>query len=814
MSIRSLFPILLMGSLLFQAAYPLTVRASSEADWGEAGALQRVIPGELIVGMKNGYSAQMLDLPTGAAVKHTSPQLSLLRAAVIRVPPGQENEFAKKMRGRRGVRYAEPNYRVEATIVPDDSLWPQQYGPAHIQAPAAWDITTGSASVTVAVIDSGIDSNHPEFAGRIVPGYDFVEDDTVPQDECGHGTHVSGIIAAAGNNSAGIAGLAWNVRIMPVRVLKSSCLGSASDIAEALVWAVERGARVINVSIGTSAASTLLENGTFYAYTHGAAIFAAAGNFSNSPVLYPAAYAWVTAVGSTDQNDVRVSTSNTGTALDLMAPGEDIYSTTPLQSFFYEALPGTPQQYGLMSGTSMAAAHASGAAALLASLPQFDSPDKIYQALISTALDLDAAGRDNNTGYGLIQLANALSYSPSVIATPTAAPPAATYDLADSLTCGNLVQYGWRDATTGSSVPIFGNDGYATVALPFWFTLGGQAYSALTISANGYLTFGGLGSATENFLIPAIAQPNNFLAPFWDDLDPSAGGQIYQATFGSTPNREFVVEWHQIPRYVTGGSSLTFEVILFENNGRVLFQYQTLTGAGADGASATIGVEYANGSAGQEYSYNQAGALQPQQAILFTPYPTGSTPPSDSCSTYTRHVNQGGVFESGPFCLIISDGALQHPAILQIQPLNSAPALPESFRDLHHYADISLRYSPAPPLSPVPEAYVCYHYSLDDVLKAGGHPENLFFAIYNAGALSWEQLPTSVDTGQGIIMALGPHFSIYGVATYPGPRRLPVTGGAAPTGALRDLLVFTGLLALIKFVRVRWRRQPRNAAFS
>jgi subtilisin family serine protease len=759
-----------------------------------------IIPGELVVVMEPGSRATALRVPEGAAVQRTSHALNMLNAIVMRVPEGREQEFAGAFQNMPGVLAAEPNYVVTADLVPNDALWTQQYGPAHIQAPAAWDLTTGSASVIVAVIDSGIDSGHPEFAGRLVPGYDFVEDDALPQDNCGHGTHVAGIIAAAGNNAEGIAGMAWNARIMPVRVLNQFCSGSTSDVAEAMVWAVEHGATVINLSLGSSTPSTLMENGSFYAYTHGAAIFAAAGNSGSTSVAYPAAYAWVTAVGATDQNDLRASYSNTGAALDLMAPGSSILSTTPLGGFYYHDLLGIPSEYGTLSGTSMAAAHASGAAALLASRPGYDTPDKIYQALTSTARNLDVPGRDNNTGYGLIQVYDALNFTPVIVPTPTPGLPLTSYDVQDSLKCGNLVTYHWRDAAAGGPanwLPVFGNNGYATMPLPFPFTFGDVIYNNVTVSANGYLTFGGTGGATENFIIPAIAQPNNFIAPFWDDLNPSAGGLMYQATFGAAPNREYVVEWNEVPISGLVGSALTFEVVLSEGSNNILFQYHTLTGSRSDGSFATIGVEYADGTAGREYSYNKAGAVQAGQAIRFAPYPTGGTPPSNACSAFTRPVDEnGGFFDAPPFCVEIPAGALKHPATLQIQLLNSAPPIPSELVNLHHYADITLSYSPAPPLSLLPEVYVCYHYTAADVLLAGGHPENLRLAAYGSADGAWEVLPTTANTASGLITARATHLSIYGVVTYAAPSDLPVTGAPISEGAILAAAALLAILAM------------------
>jgi hypothetical protein len=791
----------------------------------ESFSSDEIVPGELIVGTETGFSANALQSTPGVTVRPSRPQLAKLNARVVNVPPGQEAEFMRRLRRQKGVRFVEPNYRVQAELTPDDTLWPQQYGLPQIQAPAAWDITTGSGSVILAIIDSGIDSSHPEFAGRILPGYDFVDDDTTPNDQCGHGTHVAGIAAAQGNNAAGVAGVAWNVQIMPVRVLNGFCGGSILDVAEAMVWAVERGARVINLSLGTSAPSTLLQNGSYYAYTHGAAIFAAAGNAGTAPVVYPAAYAWVMAVGATDATITRASFSNTGTALDLMAPGSNIVSTLPQYGgFLYNnpcpsAFPcGQPTDYGTLSGTSMASGYAAGAAALLASLPQFDSPDKIYQALTGTALDLDVAGRDDNTGYGLIQLYDALLFTPTIVPTPTPLPPSVSYDVLDSQTCGNLVSYNWRDATGGSFVPVFGNDGSATVAMPFTFDFGGVIYSSITVSANGYLTFiPADGGIKDNFFLPGIAEPNNFIAPFWDDLNPSAGGFIYQATFGAPGNREYVIEWYQIPRAGMSSttSRLTFEVVLFESNNDILFQYQTLTGTGADGSSATVGVEYADGTVGREYSYNQSGALSAGLAILFTPFATGSTPPSSSCSVYTRPVDtSGGLFEVLPFCVSIPPGAMQHSGTLQIQLVNSVPAIPRQFLDLHHYADITLSFVPPVPLAPMPEAYVCYHYTTQDLLKAGGHPENLFFITYDDATKRWQSLPTAANPLLQTITARAPHFSYYAVVTSAAPVELPVTGAVLAPFVLQyfsGFLIVAAIFFMLSIIRKRrmFRGQER-----
>jgi subtilisin family serine protease len=816
--------------LLSTIQFPVSqVQASSPADLAFARAYQQgdAIPGEVVAFFEQGQLVRAMRFPANVRMDRYRPSLEKLGAAVLTVPAGQEAAYRSKLQKLDGIRLVEPNYIARAALVPNDPSWPLQPGPAQVQAPAAWDVTTGSSGVILAIIDSGIDTAHPEFSGRILPGYDFVDGDSVPQDDCGHGTHVAGIAAAGGNNTQGIAGITWGAQILPVRVLyadravSGACVGSFADLAEGVVWAVERGARVINLSVGGPFPSALLESATYYAYTRGAALIAAAGN-SGPPVAplassvgYPARYPWVLAVSSVDSASLPAATSSAGPEVDIASPGVNIFSTLPLSTgFLYNETCGLYQppcertpSYDYLGGTSMATPHVSGAAALLASLPAFDSPDKIYQALTATALDIDAPGFDIYTGYGLLQIANALAFTPTITPTPTPVPPAVSYDILNSTTCENLVTYNWVEIASIPNQVVFttgnANDGSATLSLPFTFDLGGAGYTSLRIGSNGYLTFGGE-SATpyENFIIPASALPNHFVAPYFDDLTASSGGSVYRAVLGSAPNRQVVIQYQDVQRFIRDTfpyditANLTFEVILYETSNEILFQYKTISGDGADGSSASIGIEYNNGRDGREYAYNRSGALTPGLALKFAPYPTGGTPPSTACSAYTRPVDEtGGLFNAPPFCLDIPNGALDGPATLTIQPLASAPRMPASVTDLRHYADITLDTWPAPPLAPVPEAYVCYYYTSDDLLAAGGLPENLSIVAYNDSLRRWDILPTLVDLPNQRIYARAPHFSIYGVAAPGRPQALPETGAPLAPAAVPWLAA--GVLFLV-----------------
>ncbi|WP_281890341.1 S8 family peptidase [Paenibacillus sp. YYML68] len=277
------------------------------------------------------------------------------------------------------IEYAEPNYTFKSFAMPNDPYFSNyQYGPQRIQAPEAWDITAGAAEVRIAVIDTGVQLNHPDLAGKLTNGYDFVDGDSQPEDRNGHGTHVAGIAAAVTNNGGGIAGVAPLVSIIPVRVLGDDGNGSLSAVADGIVYAANQGAQVVNLSLGSPYSSLTLQNAVQYAWSRGSVIVAAAGNDGSSVPSYPANDANVLAVASTNETDVKSSFSNYGTWVEVAAPGEDILSTY------------TGSYYAYLSGTSMAAPHVAGVAALLAS--QGRSRDQIRAAIIGTAEPIRGTG--------------------------------------------------------------------------------------------------------------------------------------------------------------------------------------------------------------------------------------------------------------------------------------------------------------------------------------------------------------------------------------------------------------------------------------
>ncbi len=292
---------------------------------------------------------------------------------------------------RNDVDYAEPNYILLPNVVPNDQYYRDyQWNLSMIRMEDGWDITGGSDEVIVAVVDSGVDVDHPDLAPKLVLGHNILRDNDDVNDDNGHGTHVAGIIAAATNNNIGVAGLSWNSRIMPVKGIGADGTGTAFDIANGIVWAVDHGASVINLSVGNYTPSQVLHDAVKYAFDRDAVLVAASGNDNTDQPGYPAAYPEVLAVGAVDYMRQRAEFSNYGEYIDVMAPGVDIPST------FID------NQYASLSGTSMATPHVAGLAALIRSVDPGLSNLEVMEVIRNTSIDLGAQGRDPYFGYGVI----------------------------------------------------------------------------------------------------------------------------------------------------------------------------------------------------------------------------------------------------------------------------------------------------------------------------------------------------------------------------------------------------------------------------
>jgi subtilisin family serine protease len=344
------------------------------------------------------------------------------RVYVVSLAPGSDpQQVANSLGSRPDVEYAEPDYLAHAALTPDDPRYPDQWGLPQIGAEAAWDVTKGSPAVAIAVIDTGLDLNHPDLAGKLwvnpgevagngldddanglvddVHGWDWVGGDNAPQDDTGHGTHVAGIAAAATDNGIGVAGACPNCRVMALKALDAAGVGTYSNIAAAIIYAADKGARVVNLSLGGYGDSSLLRDAAAYA-SQTAVVVAAAGNDNKPDRFYPAAYdGSVIAVAATDPDDAKTAFSNYGDWVDIGAPGLGIWSTL------------LDDDYASWSGSSMAVPFVSGVAGLVRSANPGSSAGAVRGQLLHTADPVDAAnpGHEGMLGAGRLNAVAAVT---------------------------------------------------------------------------------------------------------------------------------------------------------------------------------------------------------------------------------------------------------------------------------------------------------------------------------------------------------------------------------------------------------------------
>ena len=328
-----------------------------------------------------------------------------------------------------GVRSADGEPVARASFIADDAQTSNapyagagQWALRKMQVDRAWDVARGSPQLVVAVVDTGVDRGHPDLAGALLPGATFLSDVSracTPDDEDdnSHGTHIAGIIGAAPNPLAGSGGVAFGVRILPIKVLDCAGTGFNADIAAGIVWAVDHGARIVNVSLGSPVESDVLEEAVRYAEARDVLVVAAAGNcgagggrcrrINNQE--YPAAYPGVLAVGATDPDDQVTSFSTRGTQIAVVAPGVKITSTTPRYATYQSARGITPN-YAALSGTSQASAFVAGVAALMWSAEPTLSAREVADRLSAYADDLGLPGRDDESGAGRVNALRALRH--------------------------------------------------------------------------------------------------------------------------------------------------------------------------------------------------------------------------------------------------------------------------------------------------------------------------------------------------------------------------------------------------------------------
>lgn len=374
---------------------------------GAAQAQQpnRWVDGELLIGFRAGVG------PAGRFAIYRDHGASFvedvgqnIRVVRIRVPVMLLEAVKRRLERRPEVRFVEKNYQFEPALLPNDVEYASQWHLPKILASQAWDLSQGAPSAVIAILDSGVEASHPDFAGKLVAGYNTYSNSTNTADQFGHGTAVAGAAGALTNNAVGVAGVAGAAPIMPVRVTDASGRATSASIANGIVWAADHGARVVNLSFNSIAGNTTIRTAAEYAYNHGTLVVAASGNCACADPTPDNPF--VLSVSATDESDSLASFSSTGAFVDLSAPGTNILSTARFGL------------YAADSGTSLASPLVAGVAALMFAAKPSLTPGLVTQLLEATALDLGGVGYDQGFGYGRVDAHAAVSAAAGYVPQP------------------------------------------------------------------------------------------------------------------------------------------------------------------------------------------------------------------------------------------------------------------------------------------------------------------------------------------------------------------------------------------------------------
>jgi hypothetical protein len=370
---------------------PGPIRPGHVATGSSSGYRPRYVPGQLLVKFRPDASKRAEQSALANAGASSRTDVDQLGVQVAGVPKAATADALATLQSSSVVDYVERDVAVSAFATPNDPLWPNQWGPVLAHVPTAWDVSQGSEKIVIAVLDTGVDSEQADLTGATTSGFDFVNNDSDPSDDQGHGSAAAGVLAARFNNGKGDAGICGRCVVLPVKVLDADGTGTTAGIAAGIVWATDNGARVISMSLGSPTSTQTLEDAVVYAEGHGVILVAAAGNGGSSAPSYPAASPGVISVAALAPSGGLYSWSNFGHWVQVAAAG---------------CSPAIWPDKGNVNfcGTSAAAPLVAGIIGLALSAKPDATPTEIEHALTSTAAPLPDQVR-----YGLVDAAAVLS---------------------------------------------------------------------------------------------------------------------------------------------------------------------------------------------------------------------------------------------------------------------------------------------------------------------------------------------------------------------------------------------------------------------
>ena len=476
------------------------------------------VPGRLLVQPKPGLSDTELEKILKPHGGKSVGKIEGIGVHIVQLPANaSEKAVATLLAKNPHLKFAERDLILKPAATANDPYFSSGWHLPKIGAPAAWDYSTGSG-VTIAVLDSGVDGSHPDLIGKLVSGWNFIDNNSNTSDVYGHGTMVSGAAAAASNNSLGVASVAGGASIMPIRVTDTSGNGSLTAIASGLVWAADHGAQVANLSFyGPSASSTVL-NAAQYMKNKGGLVTESAGNYGTEAPF--ASTDTMIVVSATGSSDTRTSWSSYGSYVDVAAPGEGIWTTT------------NGGGYGAVSGTSFSAPITAGVIALMMAANPSLTPGQLEQLLFSTAQDLGAAGWDMYYGFGRIDAAAAVQAAAGTRATDTTAPSVGLTSPSGGATVNGLVSIAVNasDNVGVTKVELRANGTLVAtdIASPYGFSWDSTtvADGNATLIAYAYDAAGNYSSSSVTVKVSNSANISDSIAPTATISSPGGGAKV------------------------------------------------------------------------------------------------------------------------------------------------------------------------------------------------------------------------------------------------------------------------------------------------